>query len=137
MLASLGNSVEIVAEFGGHVTDDGQRLREPLPQCPQRVVVGGFQRRLGLPDFVGCRCGVGVGGIVERPGQRGASGLGGLPQRIELGQPPDVVDECVVLTRLRIDRIDLAEAELQPVGLLRHFPCPLGSFGQVAARGLP
>ena len=63
--------------------------------------------------------------------------LRGFAQRVELGQPPDVVDECVVLARLRIDRVDLAEAELQPVGLLRQFPCPLGPVGQVAAGGLP
>ena len=71
----------------------------------------------------------GVGGVVERPGQRGARGLRGLPQRVQLGQPADVVDECVVLTGLRVDSIDLAESELQPVGLLRQFPCPL-RFGR-------
>ena len=61
----------------------------------------------------------------------------GLPQRVEFRQPPDVVDQCVVLTGTGVDGVDLPEPELQPVGLLRHFPCPLGSFGEIAASRLP
>ncbi len=40
---------------------------------------------------------------------------------------------ALVLAGLRVDRVDLVEAELQPVGLLRQFACPLGTVGEVAA----
>ena len=76
-------------------------------------------------------------GSSSRPGQRGARGLRGLAQRVEFGQPADVVDERVVLAGLRCDGVDLVESELQPVGLLRELACPLRAVGEVAAGGQP
>ena len=63
--------------------------------------------------------------------------MGGITQRVQLGQPADIVDERVVLARLRCDRVDLVQAELETIGFLGEFPRPLLTVGQVAASGQP
>ena len=97
---------------------------------------------IARPIAVVAATGFAVQRIVGVPGQCQPGRRRRLPQRVEFGEPADVGDQRLVLARLRVDGVDLTERELQPVGLLREFPRPLGAVdrdrgGRGATRHAP
>ena len=132
-----GQFGQIVAEFGGHVADHRQRLRRavrPAPavrrrRCPPAPT---WPARLRRPPS-----GIGVGGSSSAPesavvriwaASRSASSS---DNRRMSATSASSSPGC------GCDSVDFVEPELQPVGLLRQFPCPLRAVGEVAARRQP
>ncbi len=70
-------------------------------------------------------------------GQRVAGVGGRLPDSVEFGKPSDLGDQRQILTRARIDTVDLGERELQPVGLLSHLTRTVGAVDEVTACNQP
>ena len=128
-----GQPLQVAAELVGDITDQQQRFVQPGAQGAQGGVVGRLQRGLGLADLVERRGGVDRRVVVERAGQPGAGGTGRLPQRVEFGQPADVLGERVVLPGLGCHRVDLVEREGQPVGLLGQFTGAFPAVRQIAS----
>ena len=114
------------AELAGHVRDTASASPSRSPSaCSAASSVPCQRRDRAASTAVGRRTGPLPSDRRRRPDSAALRDGRGLPQRVEFGQPADVGHQRFVLTRRRVDRVDLVEPELQPVGLLRQLPGPL------------
>ena len=138
VLASLGNSDEVVTELGGHVSDHRQRLRRAARPAPAARVIGGRPAPIcACPTSCAADAGSASAASSSAPdsaeravwaASRSASSSDNrLMSATSASSSPGRGSTASISS----------EPELQPVGLLRHFPCPLGPLGEITSSRKP